>query len=90
VFTETRRVWRTNSRGDYWVLDLGTSALRKLGKGAQPSTLMFAKFSPDGSRVGHVRENNLYVEDLADGRLTQLTQDGSRTLVNGTFDWVYE
>ena len=90
LFTETRRVWRTHSRGDYWVLDLGTSALRKLGPDAPPSTLMFAKFSPDGRRVGYVRENNLYVEDLADGRLAQLTRDGSRTLVNGTFDWVYE
>jgi dipeptidyl-peptidase-4 len=90
VFTDTRRVWRTNSRGDYWVLDLGTSALRKLGKGAPPSTLMFAKFSPDGRRVGYVRENNLYIEDLADGSVTQLTRDGSKTLVNGTFDWVYE
>ena len=70
LFTETRRVWRTNSRGDYWVLDLGTSVLRKLGQDAPPSTLMFAKFSPDGRRVGYVRENNLYVEDLADGRLT--------------------
>ena len=90
LFTETRRVWRTNSRGDYWVLDLGTKTLRKLGKDARPSTLMFAKFSPDGRRVGYVRENNLYVEDLGDGRLTPLTRDGSRTLVNGTFDWVYE
>jgi dipeptidyl-peptidase-4 len=51
---------------------------------------MFAKFSPDGSRVGYVRENNLYVEDLASGRITQLTRDGSRTVINGTFDWVYE
>ena len=28
---------------------------------------MFAKFSPDGGRVAYVRENNLYVEDLASG-----------------------
>ena len=90
VFTETRRVWRTNSRGDYWVYDLATSRLRKLGGDAKPSTLMFAKFSPDGRRVGYVRENNLFVEDPADGRVSQLTRDGSSTLVNGTFDWVYE
>ena len=51
---------------------------------------MFAKFSPDGRRVAYVRENNLYVENLADGRITQLTSDGSRTIINGTFDWVYE
>src|SRR5205814_241969 len=56
------------------------------------STLMFAKFSPDGGRVGWVRygENNLYVEDIASGKMTQLTHDGSRTTINGTFDWVYE
>ena len=51
---------------------------------------MFAKFSPDGRRVAYVRENNLYVENLDDGRITQLTSDGSRTIINGTFDWVYE
>ncbi len=51
---------------------------------------MFAKFAPDGGRVAYVRENNLYVEDLATGTITPLTTDGSRTLINGTFDWVYE
>lgn len=90
VFTESRKVWRTNSRGDYWVLDLATWALRKLGSEAAPSTLMFAKFSPDGRRVGYVRENDVYVENILDGRVTRLTRDGSRTLINGTFDWVYE
>ena len=52
---------------------------------------MFAKFSPDGQRVGYVRENNVYVENLSgDGKITKLTTDGSRYIVNGTFDWVYE
>jgi dipeptidyl-peptidase-4 len=91
VFTNTKPVWRLNTRGDYWVLDRESGALEQLGGSeAEPSTLMFAKFSPDGGRVGYVRENNLYVEDLAAGRITPLTTDGSRTLINGTFDWVYE
>ena len=51
---------------------------------------MFAKFSPDGRRVGFVRENDLYVQDLADGRAIRLTSDGSTAKINGTFDWVYE
>ena len=51
---------------------------------------MFAKFSPDGDRVGYVVKNNLYTEDLRTGQITQLTDDGSRTIINGTFDWVYE
>ena len=91
VFTNSQKVWRENTRGDFWALDLASGRLHQLGgPGAKPSTLMFAKFSPDGGRVAYVRENNLYVEDLADGRITQLTSDGSRTTINGTFDWVYE
>lgn len=90
VFTNSRRVWRQNTRGDYWVLNLETKQLRKLGGNSLPSTLMFAKFSPDSKRVAYVRENNLYVEDLTNGQITALTSDGSRTTINGTFDWVYE
>ncbi len=91
VFTNTQPVWRLNTRGDYWVLDRTSGKLRQLGgREAKPSTLMFAKFSPDGRRVGYVRENNLYVEDIATETITSLTADGSRTLINGTFDWVYE
>ena len=51
---------------------------------------MFAKFSPDATRVGYVRGNNIYVERLEDGKVTQLTTDGSETIINGTSDWVYE
>ena len=92
IFTNSEQVWRTNTRGDYWVLDLSGWQLKKLGGKGPASTLMFAKFSPDGGRVGWVRygEYNLYVEELASGNITQLTKDGSRTTINGTFDWVYE
>ena len=91
IYTNSQPVWRTNTRGDYWTLDRTSGQLRKLGgPAAKPSTLMFAKFSPDGSKVAYVRENNLYVENLADGQITQLTDNGSRTIINGTFDWVYE
>jgi len=90
IFTASERVWRENTRGDYWVLDLASRQLRKLGGDAPKSTLMFAKFSPDGGRVAYVRQNDLYVEDAANGAITRLTRDGSRTIINGTFDWVYE
>ncbi len=90
LFTNSARVWRENTRGDFWVYDLATGTLRQLGGDAKPSTLMFATFSPDGGRVAYVREHNLYVETVADGHITQLTTDGSPTIINGTFDWVYE
>jgi dipeptidyl-peptidase-4 len=90
IFTNTRKVWRQNTRGDYWVLDRKTGSLKQLGAGGPEATLMFAKFSPDATRVGYVRANNIYVERLEDGRVTPLTTDGSEHIINGTADWVYE
>ncbi len=90
IFTNTRRVWRQNTRGDYWVLDLPAGGLTKLGGDAPASTLMFAKFSPDGTRAAYVRQNDICVEDLASRRIVRLTRDGSETTINGTSDWVYE
>ena len=91
IFTNAQRVWRQDTRGDYWVIDVAGGPPRKLGGAcAAPSSLMFAKFSPDGGRIAYVRANNLYVEDAATGAITPLTSDGSHTIINGTFDWVYE
>ena len=90
IYTNSRRVWRQNTRGDYWLLDRGSHELRKLGGAAEPSTLMFAKLSPAGRHAAYVREKNIYLEDLRDHRITQLTASDSETIVNGTFDWVHE
>ena len=90
IYNNTRRVWRYDTRGDYWVLDLESGKLRQLGTARPESSLMFAKFSPDATRVAYVSENNIYVEDVETGKVTQLTKDGSDRIVNGTFDWVYE
>src|SRR5580693_4439970 len=90
LYTNSAQVWRLRTRGDYWVLDLQSGALRKLGGDDPASSLMFAKLSPDGSKVAYVRGNNIYVEEISTGRITQLTHDGSQTIINGTSDWVYE
>ena len=90
LFTDTRKVWRLNTKGNYWVYDKKGGSLKQLGKGRPASSLMFAKFSPDGKKVAYVSEYNIYVEDLASGAIKKLTTDGSRKLINGTFDWVYE
>ena len=90
IFTNTRKVWRDNTRGDYWVLDVARGTLRKIGGGAPEAALMFAKFSPDATRVAYVRASNVYVESLETGTIVQLTKDGSETTINGTSDWVYE
>lgn len=90
IYTNSQRVWRQNTRGDYWFLDLKTKALKKLGGDAAPSTLQFAKFTPDNKSVTYVRANNIHVESLADGKIIALTTDGNEKRINGTADWVNE
>lgn len=90
IYTNSQRVWRINTRGDYWVLDLEKNTLKKLGDTLPSSSLMFAKFSPDATKVAYVSQYNLYVEDLATNMIRPLTTDGNRKFINGTFDWVYE
>ena len=72
------------------MFDRRTGSLNQLGKSLPASSLMFAKFSPDGNSVAYVSGNNLYVEELGSSQIKPLTRDGSVTLINGTFDWAYE
>ncbi len=90
VFTNSKRVWRQNTRGDFWTYDLTSGRLRQLGREFEPSTLMFAKLSPDGRKAAYVVNKNIYAEDLASGKITQLTFDGADDIINGTSDWVNE
>jgi dipeptidyl-peptidase-4 len=90
IFTNTKRVWRYNTRGDYWVYDMAAKSLKQLGIGKPESSLMFAKLSPDGTKAAYVSEHNLYVEDLSSGEIKPMTTDGTKKLINGTFDWAYE
>lgn len=90
LFTNTKKVWRRHTKGDYWVLDRAAGLLKKLGRDARPSSLQFAKFSPNGKSVAYVCENNIYIENLLTGSILPLTDDGGERFINGTFDWVYE
>lgn len=90
IYTNSKKVWRYDTRGDYWVLDLATNKLSQIGKTLHASSLMFAKFSPDATNVAYVSDHNIYLENVATNKITQLTKDGTDRLINGTFDWVYE
>ena len=90
LFTNTKKVWRHNTRGDYWLLNLKDHTLAQLGGDAPASSMMFAKFSKDGSHIAYVSQNNLFIQNLSDLKITQLTTDGSDTLINGVTDWVNE
>ena len=90
VYTNSKKVWRANTKGDYWFFDLVTGKGRKLGVNLEESSLMFAKFSSDNENVAYVSKHNIYLENLTSGKITALTTDGTDKVINGTFDWVYE
>ena len=90
IYTNSRKVWRYDTRGDYWVFDAGNGSLKQLAASFPGSSLMFAKISPDGTKAAYVSQYNLYVEDLTTHEVKALTQGGNRKLINGTFDWAYE
>ncbi|WP_421829921.1 DPP IV N-terminal domain-containing protein [Larkinella sp.] len=90
IFTNTARVWRYNTRGDYYLLDRKSSRLRQVGKDQPGQSMLYTKLSPDGTKVAYVSKNNLFVEDVSTGQTTPLTTDGTRKRINGTFDWAYE
>ncbi|TKC05995.1 S9 family peptidase [Pedobacter frigoris] len=90
IYTNSKKVWRYETRGDYYVADLKANQITKIGKDKPASSLMFAKFSPDGNKVAYVSKHNLYVDDLSNKATKALTTDGTDRLINGTFDWVYE
>ncbi len=87
--TNTEPIYRRSFRADYYVYDLTSKTLQPLAAEGRQS---YATFSPDGSKVAFVRENNLFVVDLANNNaLTQVTNDGKfNHIINGSTDWVYE
>ncbi|MGV3587042.1 MAG: S9 family peptidase [Adhaeribacter sp.] len=90
IYTNTQKVWRLDTRGDYWVYNLATQTLQQIGSKQPTASLMFAQFSPDGNQVAYVSQHNIFVDDLTSKTTKQLTTDGTRKLINGTFDWAYE
>ncbi len=90
IYTNTKKVWRQNTKGDYWVLNLASGMLSQIGKTLPSASLMFAKFSPNGKEIAYVSNLNIYKENLATHAITQISFDGGGDIINGTFDWVYE
>jgi dipeptidyl-peptidase-4 len=90
IFTNTRKVWRHHSRGDYWLMNRSANTLRQIGADRPSTSLMFAKLSPDGKNVAYVSEGDVYVEDVLSGQVKKITEKRTPEIINGTSDWVYE
>ena len=85
--TETKRIYRHSSESVYYIYNIHTDKLTKLSD----EKVMYANFSPQGDKVAYVLDNNLFIKDLKNGEITQVTTDGKKNhIINGASDWVYE
>jgi dipeptidyl-peptidase 4 len=90
LYTESQRVWRDKTKGNYWYFNTITKTGYKLGGKLPNSSLMFAKFSPTKEQVAYVSNNSLYVEDLKTKAIKTLALATKERKICGTYDWVYE
>ena len=85
--TEIQPVYRRSRLGIYYVYDIASKQLTKV----YDQKIQESLFSPDGSKIAFVFQNNIYVKYLESGRIKQLTVDGKKNqIINGITDWVYE
>jgi dipeptidyl-peptidase-4 len=88
VLTNVESIYRHSFTAQYFVYDIAQKTIKPLSGNGKQS---YAAFSPDGSKVAFVRENNLFYVTLADMQEVQVTTDGKfNHIINGTTDWVYE
>ena len=81
-------IYRRSGVSDYYVLDIASGHVKKITNAGK---VRLATFSPDGKSVAYVRDNDLYLYDIASDKETRVTTDGqANAIINGTTDWVYE
>jgi dipeptidyl-peptidase-4 len=80
-------IYRRSSKSFVYLYDASSGKLSKL----ENEKVLHPTFSPDGSKIAYVKENNLYIYDIAAGKATAVTTDGKwNFVINGNCDWVYE
>ncbi len=88
IATDVESIYRRSSKGIFYVVDMASGQKQQLMDGEKIS---YATLSPDNNKVAFVKENNLYLVELASNKLTQITTDGEgNKIINGAADWVYE
>lgn len=88
IAKDTEPIYRRSTRASYFVYDLKTKKVTAVSANGKQ---MFATFSPDGNKVGFVRDNNIFIKDLISGQEKKITTDGKfNSIINGGTDWVYE
>ena len=87
IATKTEKIYRYSSKSIFYIYNIYTDKLYKVSD----DKLMHATFSPDGEKIAYVKENNLFIYDINNQKVTQITTDGKENnIINGSSDWVYE
>ena len=88
LLSDEESVYRHSTKANYFILDLNTRSISPLSEAGKQS---FPTFSPDGRKIAFVRDNNIFIRDLASEKEQQISFDGKRnSIINGQSDWVYE
>jgi len=88
LLTEIESIYRRSFKANYFVFDRKTQKITSLSSNGKQS---YATFSPDGTKIAFVRQNNLFFLNTKDFVETQITNDGKfNEIINGSTDWVYE
>ena len=86
-FTGRESIYRRSSKATAYIYDPATKKTVRINEGK----ILHPTFSPDGSKLAYVFENNLYLYDIASGQTKAITTDGKwNYIINGNADWVYE
>jgi dipeptidyl-peptidase-4 len=86
IANNTSPIFRHSFTATYYLYNLATKELTKVLENVQEPT-----FSPDGTKIGYAKENDLFIYDIASKAITQVTTDGKKNeIINGIADWVYE
>lgn len=88
LLKESEPIYRHSFLGKFEVKDFKSGKVISLNKG---NFVQEPSFSPDGSKVAFIADNNMYYQDLQTEKITQITNDGKKNqILNGLADWVYE
>ena len=87
LFSQGKNIYRRSVLYKVYVYDINSKDLSLLDE----EKILHASFSPDGSKVAYVKDNNLFYKDLNSGKTVKVTTDGKKNeIINGNCDWVYE
>jgi len=85
--TESKSIYRYSREAIYYVYNVHNNKIKKL----HDKKVRYPSFSPDGKKIAFIFENNLFIKNITNGNLNQITNDGKENyIINGASDWVYE